>query len=120
MTELTEALGSGGFIVSEANGARSREQVTLVTGQVVEAGTVLGKITASGKYAVYDNAAVDGTQAAAAIALSACDATSADQDLVVILRDAEVNSDELDWGASDGTAITAGTADLLALGIILR
>ncbi len=45
MTELTETLGAGGFIVSEAAGTRSREQVTLLSGQVAVAGSVLGKVT---------------------------------------------------------------------------
>jgi len=33
----------------------------------LEPGTVLGKITASGKYAAHDRAAVDGTETAVAV-----------------------------------------------------
>ncbi|MBK1719222.1 head decoration protein [Thiocystis violacea] len=44
MTTLTEGRHAGGFIVSEANGGRSRETVTLAAAQDLEAGTVLGQI----------------------------------------------------------------------------
>jgi len=54
--------------------------VTVASGEgVLEAGTVLGKVTASGKYAAYDNAASDGTQTAVAILADKVDATSSDQ-----------------------------------------
>lgn len=43
-TPITEALHAGGFIVSEANGHRARERVT-ITGAKIYAGTVLGKVT---------------------------------------------------------------------------
>ena len=46
----TEATRAGEFLLSEANGTRSRESVT-VTGGSYPAGQVLGKVTASGKYA---------------------------------------------------------------------
>jgi hypothetical protein len=48
------------------------------------------------------------------------DATGGDKDGAIIRRDAEVDGDLLNWGANDGTGITAGIADLLALGIIVR
>jgi hypothetical protein len=44
MTTLTESLHAGGFMVSEADGTLSREQVTLKSGQNLLAGTVLGKL----------------------------------------------------------------------------
>jgi hypothetical protein len=43
-TTLTETRHAEGFIVSEANGRLSRDQGTLVSGQKVAAGTVLGTI----------------------------------------------------------------------------
>jgi hypothetical protein len=45
---------------------------------VLTRGTVLGVITASGKYAAYDDAAVDGSEEPAAILAVDVDATSAD------------------------------------------
>jgi len=46
MTTKTEALQAGGFVISEANGNRSREGGTLISGQNLGAATVLGKIIA--------------------------------------------------------------------------
>lgn len=45
MVVLTEGRHAGEFIVSEANGMRSREQVTVLADEVLEAGHVLGKVT---------------------------------------------------------------------------
>ncbi|MBR2819836.1 MAG: head decoration protein [Reyranella sp.] len=44
MTTLTEGRHAGGFIASEAESHRSRSVLTLVTGQVVKAGQVLGLV----------------------------------------------------------------------------
>lgn len=114
MTTLTEGRHAGEFIISEGNGWISREGVTIVTGQNLVAGTVLGKITASGKYAAYSNAAADGTEVAAGILFEAVDATAADKSGVMIARHAEVNGDELTGNDANGTA------DLKALAIIVR
>lgn len=121
MTTFTETGHAGGFLMSEAAGQRSRENVTLASGQVVKAGEVLGKITSGGKYATYDNQASDGTQAAKAISLNDADATDGDLEIAVIARDAEVNGNELVYsGVSSPTDDAAGVADLLAVGIIVR
>lgn len=117
---LTETTHAGDFLLSEANGNRSRDNVTIVSGQDLAAGAVLGKITASGKYAAYDNTASDGTETAAGVLYAAVDASSADATGVAILRDAEVNTNQIGWAANDATGITAGTADLKALGILVR
>lgn len=118
---LTETSHAGEFILSEANGKRSRENVTVASGQDLVAGAVLGKITADGNYAAYDNTASDGTQTAAGILYAAVDATSADAPGVALVRDCEVIGDALDYasGVSGGDE-TAAVADLLALGIIVR
>lgn len=103
------------FLLSEAAGSRSREEVTIASGSgALAAGTVLGKITASSKYAAYDDAADDGTETAAAILLSAVDTASADQKAAVIVRDAEIMSAELTGSDANGLA------DLAALNIIAR
>ena len=114
MTTLTEGRHAGEFIISEGNGWISREGVTIVTGQNLAAGTVLGKITASGKYAAYSNAASDGTEVAAGILFEAVNATGGDKKGVMIARHAEVNGDELTGNDANGTA------DLKALAIIVR
>src|SRR5690606_5214096 len=118
---LNETPHAGGFILSEANGKRSRENITIASGENLQAGAVLGKITANGHYAAYDNDATNGVQTAAGILLAAVDATGGAKPGVAIVRDAEVNEHELVWDEDNDTSdITAGVADLLALGIILR
>ena len=87
MPTLTETLHTGEFIVSEANGTRSREQVTLAAAAAaLPGGQVLGKITASGKYVAYSNVAVDGSEAAAAILYAAAADSAADQKVTVVVR----------------------------------
>lgn len=120
MTTFTETGHACGFIISEASGDRSRDNVTLVSGAVVLAGQVLGVITSGGKYDKYDNQDSDGTQAAVAISLYDVDATAGDTVISVISRDAEVNGDELVYLTGSPTDVTAAIADLKALGIIVR
>lgn len=121
MATMTEALRTGEFILSEANGTISREEITVVSGQDLAAGTVVGKITASGKYTAYDDDNVDGSQTAAGILYAAVDASGGDAKGVIIARHAEVSTDLLTWaGTNDAGDITAGKADLAALDIILR
>jgi Bacteriophage lambda head decoration protein D len=44
MTTLTETLHAGAFIVSEANGNRSRAEITVALSQTLVAGQVIGKL----------------------------------------------------------------------------
>ncbi len=122
VTLISRTSRAGGFMVSEANGLRSRQQITMVSGQAsLLAGSVLGRITASGKYCQYNPANSDGSEAVAAVLWDDCDATLADTQCVGVVRDAEVNQGELLWftGASGGQ-ITAGIAGLTAIEIIAR
>lgn len=122
MAATTESVRNLEFLLSEARGTLSREQVTIVSGAgVLTAGTVLGKITASGKYKAYDDDNVDGSETAAAILAYTVDATSADVEAAVIFRLAEVKSSSIVWaGTNDATDKTNGLADLAAKFIILR
>jgi len=121
MAAITEEAHDGEFVVSEANGTRSREEVTMVSGTAaMTAGAVVGKVTASGKYAAYDDGLADGTEVCAGVLFGAVDASAADAQCTIIARDAELNSSEIDWLDQAGAEIVNGTADLLALGIILR
>ena len=125
MTTLTEGRHTGGFIVWEALRDYFREVVTIATGganPVLEPGTVLGKITASGKYAAHDPAAVDGTETAVAVLWGNADATAADVDAVVLLRGpAIVNANDLVFaGTPTAPEITAAHTALAAVGILTR
>lgn len=101
----------------------TRKTVTIASGAgVLKTGTVLGKVTASGKYVKHVNGAADGTQTAAAILLNVVDATSADVQAVVIIRDAVVNPLSLVWDASvnNQTKKDSALASLATLGIATR
>lgn len=52
MTTLTEGMHAGEFCVSEAQGHRSREAITVNAGESLEAGQVLGKMTRAANAAV--------------------------------------------------------------------
>lgn len=119
--ELNEGPHAGGFILSLANRNRSLENVTIASGQTLQAGTVLGKITSTGHYAAFDNDATDGTGTAAGILLADCDASAGAKAAAIVARDAEVNEHELVWDENNDTAdIAAGLTELIALGIIPR
>lgn len=89
------------FVIAEANGTMSREQILLYRGARIEAGTVLGKRTADGLWAPLNVAAADGTQTAAGILRDARDALAgADtRRAVAIVRNADVNGKKLIWPA---------------------
>src|SRR4051794_16957764 len=42
-TPFVESFHNGGFMISEAQGRRSRDQITILSGQTLLAGTVLGR-----------------------------------------------------------------------------
>ena len=123
MTMLTEGKHAGGFLVWEVLRDYTRETVTIASGAgKLEPGTVLGKITAGGKYTTLAPAATNGSQNAAGILWDAVDASAADAPGVVMLRGpAIVNRHEIIWpeGATEAQ-ITAATSALATIGIILR
>lgn len=123
MAVLTEARHAGEFILSEGNGHVSRDTITIVSGAgVVKAGTVLGKITASGKYKPATATGTDGGQTGAAVNIYEVDATSADVSVAAVVRQAEINGNLITYGATvdDNTKKAAKAADLAAVGIIVR
>lgn len=111
---LIEKIRAGEFILSEANGTRSRTEGTLAqhAAGIVPAGSLLGIV--SGKYVPYSNAASDGSATTAAVLYAPTDATGGDAPCVVIDCDAELIASML-TGLDD-----AAKADLKALGIKLR
>lgn len=126
MTAKTDHLGTGAFLKSEGPGKISRDPIVIASGTgIVLAGTVLGKVTASGEYALYNDdggASDDGTRTAAAVLYADVDATSAAVSAVGITRLAEVWKDRLVWGAgvTTNTEKTNGLADLAAKFVIAR
>lgn len=124
MTTMNEARASAEFILSEANGQRSRESGTVASGQTLVAGQVV-QDNGSGKLIAHDgllNTAGEVITAAKGIVMEAVDASGGDVAVAYIARDAEVNVNILTFP----TESTAGgeqagvTASLATLGIIAR
>jgi hypothetical protein len=117
MTQVSSA-----FLKWEEEQGYSRDDVTITSGQNLEAGTVLGKVSANGKYVAYDNDATNGSEVAAGVLLFAVDATSADTVGVAIKRAAIVATQALVWGAGVTTQgeKDAALADLELRGIVAR
>lgn len=88
--------------------------VTIASGEgELDAGTVLGIVTASGEYAAYDDDASDGTQTAVAILAIDVDATSA-----AVVASAYVHG-EFNEDALTGID-AAGKADLQQRGVYVK
>ena len=99
-TLISEGRYASDWLKREADSHFSREEVVIVSGAgIVKTGTVVGKITASGKYKPVTVAAVDGSEDPAGILLETVDATSADKTAVIIARDAIVVHQGLLYGA---------------------
>jgi len=109
------------FLHYELEPQYTREQVFIAAGQNLPAGAVVGKVTASGEYAAYDNAAANGTESAAGVLLADVDATNGVTEGVILARGpAVVLNRALDWNGQTGTAVADGQNDLAALGILVR
>jgi len=114
------------FLLSEGNGAISRETVTVASGEGrLAAGTVLGIVTASGKAVASPHAETggkEGAETATAVLAYPVDATDTDVTAVVIHRLAEIKAQPLLFHATvdDATKQGAKIAQLAAVHIIAR
>lgn len=124
MALVTEGRHTGHFLLSEANGSRSRDVITLASGSGdLVAGAVLGKITASDKYVPHDPTASDGSETAVGVLLGNVSVpAAADVDAVALTRDAEVKAVSLGFASVTDTDAekAAVLAELAAVGIIGR
>jgi len=93
------------------------DTVTLVSGQNLKRGAVLGKITASGKYTLSLSAAGDGSQTPAAILADDVNATGGDKQAGIYLA-GEFNTNATTFGTGHTAASTKD--GLRALGIYLK
>jgi hypothetical protein len=129
VTIYTEGAYPSDWLKREEDSLYSRDQVTLASGSnaagaVTKSGTVLGKVTATGKYVPHTLAATGGAGSAtvAGILLNDIDASVADKRAVIISRDAIVMQYALTYGAdvtTSGNRATVNTG-LNALGIVVR
>ncbi|RLB92237.1 MAG: head decoration protein [Deltaproteobacteria bacterium] len=121
MAAKTEPNNLADVLVWEQERGYSRQEITIVSGQSVVMGQAIGKVTASGKYAAFDQDLSTGVETAVGFAIADYDATSADTQGVMIARDAIIVTDNLTWPSdiTEGETTTA-LATLAGLGIIAR
>lgn len=110
------------IVKDEAPNRFSRDEATLASGSgLVAIGTVLGRVTSSGKLVPLAPGASTGAQNAAAIILETADATSADRIVVTLKRHAQVVIQNLIWpGAITAPQKASALAALEAQGIVAR
>lgn len=117
MTTLTEGKHTGEFLGELAMGQGYHiDTITVLSGQDLVAGAVLGKVTASGKYVAYDNAGTDdGRRTAAGILFGAVNASGGDLAGQALLRGpAMVNKNDLTWASGvDAAEQATALAQLL-------
>lgn len=112
---------TGAFLVSEANDYRSRDEITIASGQgKLPPGTVLALNAATGKYGAWISGdATYGT--ASALLFQAVDATSADVKATGITRDAEAKKFLVAFaGAPNAAQKLAAYGQLQSKGIVVR
>ena len=103
------------FVLHEETSRYSRDAAVVPANTAaMVAGTVLGKVTASGKLVPYSNTATNGSEVATAILLYNTPTQTEDQKVTVLTRHAEVNGNQL--VGVDAAAI----ADLKQVGILVR
>jgi hypothetical protein len=123
MTVLQQPATTGDVLKYEVNPNFTRETVTLLTGTAYPVGSVLGRITASGKYKLATHGGTDGAQTATAVLLYAVDATLADAVGIVVVRGPSIVSRAglaYEATVNDAAKITAKIGQLAAVGIIAR
>lgn len=129
MTTLTEKLHAGGFIVSESNGFRSRQQITIAVSQTLVTGQVISAlaVTDGNIWKVLAPGSGDGTQLAAGILFEGVTTGAVTTDSIgvkqatALVRDCEVRAADLTWPAGiTATQKALAITQLAALHIILR
>ena len=122
MPVIQEALNLGDLLKYEASHLYSRDQVTVLAGEVLPLGAVVGRVSASGKVKALDPIATDGSEIAVGVLIAPQDALAGDQtDGLIIARHAIVADHAVTWPAGM-TPLQKATAlhQLNALGILVR
>ena len=108
MPTQNETRGALEFLLAEANGYRSRNTVTIESGQTLKAGHVLGKTT-GGEYKEYSPTDGDGADTAVALLAHDVDASGGAKEATIIDNQAEAHAGLLVYfsGATDAEKATA-------------
>ena len=123
MTVLNQPPTMGDVLKYEVNPNYTRETITLLAGMPYPVGSVLGRITASGKYKLATSGGSDGAQTASAVLLYAVDATLADATGIVVARGPAIVSRAglaYDATVDDGAKIITKIGQLAAAGLLAR
>lgn len=121
MPVQTEGNYLGDWLKFEEDNLFSRDEVTVISGQNLVTGTVVGIITATGKVTQLAPGASDGSQNAAGVLLNAVDASAADKPGVIVARHAICADKGLVWpGGITGPQKNTAVGQLKALGILVR
>lgn len=116
MTEFTEGFHTGEYLVSEANGYRSRDIAT-ITGGDYQPGTVLGRITEGGVVTV-TKTDVGGGKGAITLANPAYAAGAPEGDYNVIIIEPGSNAGTFEVEGPDGVVIGTGTVGTAFDGVV--
>lgn len=118
MTTLTQGIQKDEWLLSdEETLSRDVETVTVAGAVALPSGTVLGRITATGKLIKQVDAAGDGSQAAVGVLSTPLAGVNGDYQAVVVTRLAEVIAVKLNGGSGPSTTARAA---LKALSIVCR
>ncbi|BCW88043.1 hypothetical protein sos41_11810 [Alphaproteobacteria bacterium SO-S41] len=126
MPVLTQSPLIGDVVKYEDNLNYTREVVTLKSGLNYLIGTILGIVTATGKYTVSPNAetgGIEGAETAKAVLIENVDATGADKVALVLRRGPSIVADAAliyEASVNDGTKKATKRAQLVAVGIVPR
>lgn len=108
---------------SEHGFCRETVVLNLATGADVSVGSVLGKVTATGKYELHSPAAVDGSEVAAAVVIeNKTVAATTDTEIAVVVRGPLIlRKQSLVWdNAQDAGQQATAIGEIEALGIVVR
>jgi len=126
MTVLTSPATLGDLLKREFDPNYSRETITLKAGTAYPLGAVLGRVTATGVYALSPTASTtgsEGAEIACAVLVEAVDATTADTQAVVLARGPVIVADRalvFDTSVADAAAQSIKHQQLAAHGIVVR
>jgi hypothetical protein len=124
MPVLRERFGGPNFLISEANGNRSREEGVVVPGTALRSGTILAKRdTDQGLQNWNPTGTPPGAGTIKGLAYDGVPNTGTGTPstrIAYFARDIEYNEDEIDWNGATDAQKTAAKASLANLGIIPR
>lgn len=114
--------GAGNFCIGQSDYERSRETITVLANTAaMEAGQLLGKVTASGKFVPYAPGAADGSEIFAGLLWDDSALSTSDRKAVRVYRDQPVNGNALHgYSALSTPQKTALIAAAKAMGIIIH